>query len=344
MNKGLLEYRAVFILMIFLFHAGVLPIGGTFGVSAFFILSGFCTVLGYRDRVSQKGFNYLLYLRKRYVKYYPLHWLLLFIILIMEFYRGFSISNNGLQLAANFFLVQSLIPIKDYFFSFNAVSWYLSDTVFFVALAPVILLIFNKFKRGGVILLIILSLFAISLFCWLPKEYIQPIIYINPIVRLSDFVYGVWLAYVYESIIKSKVVSWVKQVITEHPIIYPILVAVVLCVSIMIYNRIKMVSFLGVIYWLPCTIILLLCSFCSLNKIGFIGTFGSISFEFFMIHQLCINAFTSMQMAGLFTINNLYVSVIVEFVIATILAYLLHRFFTKPIVEKLLIKHTRNNT
>ena len=149
MNKGLLEYRAVFILMIFLFHAGVLPIGGTFGVSAFFILSGFCTVLGYRDRVSQKGFNYLLYLRKRYVKYYPLHWLLLFIILIMEFYRGFSISNNGLQLAANFFLVQSLIPIKDYFFSFNAVSWYLSDTVFFVALAPVILLIFNKFKRGG---------------------------------------------------------------------------------------------------------------------------------------------------------------------------------------------------
>lgn len=161
MNKGLLEYRAVFILLIFLYHAGVLPIGGTFGVSAFFILSGYCTMLGYRNRVCQKDFNYIDYLKRRLVKYYPLHWLLLLIVLVPDLFSGFTLSNNGLQLAANFFLVQSLIPIKEFFFSFNAVSWYLSDTVFFVALAPAILLLFNKTKRGG-------GIFAIG---FIPARY-----------------------------------------------------------------------------------------------------------------------------------------------------------------------------
>lgn len=335
MNKGLLEYRAVFILLIFLYHAGVLPIGGTFGVSAFFILSGYCTMLRYRNRVCQQDFNYSTYLKKRLVKYYPLHWLLLLVVLVPDLFSGFTLSNNGLQLAANFFLVQSLIPIKEFFFSFNAVSWYLSDTVFFVALAPAVLLLFNKNKWGGVFLLLALSLLTTILFCLLPEKYTHPIVYINPVVRTADFVFGVWLAYSYETIEKMRIVSWVKEWCNKLPILYPLIVLVILYGFILLYNIIWELAFLGIIYWLPCTVILILCSICSLKKIRLVQSFGSISFEFFMVHQLCMNALTKMQNAGLFTINSQNIRVLLDFVAATVLAYLLHRFFTKPVTAKL---------
>lgn len=331
MNKGLLEYRAVFILLIFLYHAGVFPIGGTFGVSAFFILSGFCTVLGYNERVNQTGFYYKLYLIKRLIKYYPLHWLLLLIVLVPDLFSGFSINNNGLQLAANFFLVQSLIPIKEFFFSFNAVSWYLSDTVFFVALAPAILLLFNKTKLGGAFLLLALSLLFTLLFCLLPENYIHSIVYINPVVRIADFVFGVWLAYSYKTIEKMRIVSWVKEWCNKFPTLYPLIVLSILYVSVLLYNRIWELAFFGIIYWLPCAVILILCSICSLKKIRLVQSFGSISFEFFMVHQLCMNALTKMQNAGLFTINSQSIRVFLYFATAAVLAYLLHRFFTKPV-------------
>lgn len=335
MNKGLLEYRAVFILLIFLYHAGVFPVGGTFGVSAFFILSGFCTMLGYKNRVCQKDFNYSAYLKKRLVKYYPLHWLLLLIVLVPDLFSGFSISNNGLQLAANFFLVQSLIPIKEFFFSYNAVSWYLSDTVFFVVLAPAILLLFNKTKQGGAFLLLALILLTTILFCMLPKEYIHPIVYINPVVRTADFVFGVWLAYSYETIVNCRLVSWVKDWCNKSPVVYPLIVIIIIYGFVLFYNRIWKLVDLGIIYWLPCLFVLIICSICSLKRISIIQTFGSISFEFFMVHQLCMNALTKMQNAGLFTINSLSIRVLLDFVAATVLAYLLHRFFTKPVTAKL---------
>lgn len=113
MNKGLLEYRAVFIFLIFLYHAGFLPIGGTFGVCAFFILSGFCTTLAYRKRVTDTSFSYKQYLRRRLVKYYPLHWLLLAPAFVSELFTGYTIVKSTVILVINALLLQSLIPIKE---------------------------------------------------------------------------------------------------------------------------------------------------------------------------------------------------------------------------------------
>lgn len=123
----LTELRGVFMLMIFLYHIHVFEGGGTLGVTFFFILSGFSITLGYRDRFLNVYFNYKSFLIKRFVKLIPLHWLMLAVVAVLYF-RSFA--NLIPEFFANLFLVQSWIPLENYYLSFNSVSWYLSDTFF----------------------------------------------------------------------------------------------------------------------------------------------------------------------------------------------------------------------
>lgn len=76
--------RFLFMLVIFFHHLDLYPHGGGIAVSFFFILSGFSLTIGYRDRVLQPEFSYSNYITKRLVKFYPLHWLILFFVVALS--------------------------------------------------------------------------------------------------------------------------------------------------------------------------------------------------------------------------------------------------------------------
>ena len=118
MIKSLTSLRGIFILFIFLHHClNLYPGGGSMAVAFFFVLGGYSMTLGYYDRVLKTDFNYRQYLLRRYVKFYPLHWIcMLFAVPLMVLLKE---KFNFSILLANASLLQTWIPLRDYYFSFN---------------------------------------------------------------------------------------------------------------------------------------------------------------------------------------------------------------------------------
>lgn len=189
MIATLQSLRFVFAVMIFLHHfsvdgEGLFQPGGSCGVSFFMILSGFVMSVGYGEKTLQAGFDKKEFFIKRLVRLYPLHFLCLlgFIVLRLGNLSDLQVAT----LLPNAFLLQSWIPVKDFYFSGNAVSWCLSDMMFFYAMFPLLYRGMEKVKRW---FLPVLVLYVIVLFS-LPDDYCHPLLYISPLFRLLDFVIG----------------------------------------------------------------------------------------------------------------------------------------------------------
>jgi len=138
-----------------------------FFVHFFFTLSGFVMYLNYRDRISSIK-TMLNFLKKRFLRLYPLHVLFLFIFLCIEIFKylleinynivannkAFSI-NNLESLIGNLFLFQTFFDYN----SFNTPSWSISAEYYTYILFAVVLIFFPKR-----LLLIILFLVCIVFF------------------------------------------------------------------------------------------------------------------------------------------------------------------------------------
>lgn len=130
--------RAIAIFMIFLSHCNSLWIAdgvnkldclGAPGVSLFIILSGFLTAYSYDW--SSKAVPLKNRLKKKINKFYILH--VGTLIIAIPFTISLLEENSALwseAFLANVSLIQAFIPLKQIYFSFNAVSWYLSLTFF----------------------------------------------------------------------------------------------------------------------------------------------------------------------------------------------------------------------
>ncbi len=122
----LTAWRGIFVLCIAWFHCGVMPVCMQLtmaGVVCFFIMSGFLTC---RAHQGLRGRRLGRFLASRALRLYPAHWLSL------ALFTAFSVAvhEKGLYwpaLLPNALLVQCFIPVRDYFFSFNVPSWFLSS-------------------------------------------------------------------------------------------------------------------------------------------------------------------------------------------------------------------------
>ena len=77
MIKQFSALRFVLVLMVFFHHLQLYQGGGAVGVASFFVLSGFCLTLGYKDLIlnDKNKFDYLAFIKKRTIKFIPLHWI-----------------------------------------------------------------------------------------------------------------------------------------------------------------------------------------------------------------------------------------------------------------------------
>lgn len=317
--------------MIFVHHSPLIfdcKLGlGLVAVTLFFMLSGFLSTISYYDRVLSTSFDYRKYVMGKAIKFYPLHWL--FIIV------SISLTLNGLsnlpqylgKLFINASLLQSVIPLREVYFSFNSVSWFLSDTLIFVAIFPFVLrfLVRTDSKNIVSIGIAILTVYFLLWFL-LPKEYTHNVFYVNPLLRMIDFSMGIICGLVFQRLRNDMSVN---AFVSRYKGILQIFAIVILILLFVISTFNSDVSFHSIIY-IPLAFLFLI--LVGINGGGIFSIvalqrLGSISYAFFLSHQLLIR-YTS-KVCNALNVNMNLAVVALCLCLTIIISYILTSFFDK---------------
>ncbi|MBR1484622.1 MAG: acyltransferase [Prevotella sp.] len=191
MIATLQSLRFIFVMMIFMSHfayqgAAAFDAGGDCGVAFFFLLSGFVLTLGYGPQLDQGTFSYRRYLRRRLLKLYPLHWLCLAVLLVA------GRCGLGLSTVLNALLLQCWVALKDYYFSCNSVSWFLSCLLFSYLVFPWL------YRHASRSLTAVVLLLCAAVYLLVPYDHVNSLLYVNPLIRCADFYLGMLLARLYQ--------------------------------------------------------------------------------------------------------------------------------------------------
>jgi len=199
---------------IFLAHTGIKCFcgAGNWGVSVFFVLSGFIMIYSYygENRIRHASFkSNLLFAKNKIRELYLLH-----IITTFAMAAVFRIVNNGgisiqgllMRLVLNALLIQEWFPISRR--SINGVSWYLCVTVFLYFIFPYVLVLMESSYNVCVAKKMIILLFLIQVVCggviYFVLAYLMGYktglewpVYTFPPIRALDFLIGCNLGYLY---------------------------------------------------------------------------------------------------------------------------------------------------
>lgn len=323
--------RAIFMFTIFLHHVHHLYDGaGYMAVSFFFMLSGFSLTLGYKERVLSGSFSYNDFAKRRFSRLLPLHWLCILISLplALEVQR-----INGwfvLTLILNASLLHSFVPMSTVYFSFNWVSWFVSAILFFALIFPFLLkTIVRISKRKLMISALAVVCIYIVVLNQLPKDFLHPILYINPISRIIDFAIGICLALLFLKKNREH-----KSCIATSPLTWDLmaLLSFVVVIAISLLFSISNPYSFAILYWIPmgCLIYSIASGSIGGGRFGMLdkkvlNSLGNISFTFYMLHQLVMR-YAMKHVGGL--------SYMIFVLIVTLaLSYLCNIYFEKPVAK-----------
>ena len=164
---------------------------GGLGVSLFIMLSGY--LLAFKNN-QNSSFLPTDTLKRRLKRFYPLH----IVTLVVALPLSISLWTNGeiikqiIKLILNVTLLHAWIPYSSVYFSYNAVTWYLSLTVFLVTVSAFSSKLFEKLNKKHLIILLF-NCFAVEvLWCFFVKDssIAHWLIYILPLVRYIDYFAG----------------------------------------------------------------------------------------------------------------------------------------------------------
>nr|WP_314543909.1 acyltransferase [uncultured Empedobacter sp.] len=301
---------------------------GYLGVGFFFILSGFVIALNYEKKViDNPNFDKKKFYIARIARIYPLHVLTFCVMLpfvIINVWQGYFHWDIA---GANLFLLQSYIPVKDFYFSINNVSWSISTELFFYLMFPFYVIWLHKFPKLKYILLLIIPIiiFAEPYFRTNMKLE-KAIFYINPIVRSFDFILGIITCQIYKKI-KDTPINFSRGTLIE------IAAITVLAIFFYFHNDVARAFRYGIYYWIPMVGIVLIFAlqkgfFSRILQHKTLVYLGEISFAFYMIHMIVIKYGNQY----LPRINDFH-KIGIYFVIALILSALTFEYFEKPVAK-----------
>lgn len=276
MINSLQSLRGIFAIMIFLHHfpvngKGLFEAGGSCGVEFFLMLSGFVMCAAYESRLLAGKFRYTDYMQKRLIRVYPLHILCLLGFLAIQI---FSLNENlVLSLIPNVFLLQSWFPMKSVYFSGNAVSWCLSDLIFFYAVFPFLVRWIHTIKARVGYFLIPLIIIYFIIVNFIPDRYIHFGLYIFPLTRLIDFFIGILLWQFYKYIKSCDFIVKLNGLSITFKTMIELLPIIILSIMIVAYPSIQERYAYCSYWWFPMTGII--CILTIFNKMG--GVFHSYS-------------------------------------------------------------------
>lgn len=308
MIETLQSLRFIFFVMIFMSHFGydgrpTFDAGGDCGVSFFFILSGFVMTLAYGEKAASERFSYRRFMVRRMAKLYPLHLLCLLAFVVINIK---SMDAEALvRLLPNLLLIQSWLPTADYYFSGNAVSWFLSDILLCYAVFPFVCRAIRRMTPAALTFTWAAVLMAYSLLlCNVTNAMTNTFIYVFPPVRTVDFALGITI---------WRVAEWTKRHrpdIAENRLAInaaELAVFAALAATLAAHPYVNLQIRTACLFWPVCAAVILL--FVCERQGGVVAWLlrrkaliwlGNITFPMFMVHQMAINVTlrTSSRISG----------------------------------------------
>ncbi len=170
------------------------------GVSFFFVLSGFILTMVYGEKLKtlspERSKAFGSFIVARIARIWPLH-LATLVIFSLLLPGHFWASLSPAHFLASFFLVQSWIPLNDFNFAFNGVSWSLSAELFFYLVFPLLVINYERNWLRN----LALAFLPIPLLAILANYYQLPfqpqgtvgyhaLMYVSPFTRVFEFALG----------------------------------------------------------------------------------------------------------------------------------------------------------
>lgn len=196
--------RAIAFLAIFMSHSRLLGLGflGAWGVSIFFVLSGFLMVYNYYPKIDYTFPPAYRFAWQKIRKLYPLHILMTVACVLYTILNEEKIpANLPIVTLLHTLLLQIWIPNSVYYETLNGVAWYLCVCAFTYFCFPLILKELRKVRNkretilimgGGTAFQVLVSIIAYSVGTENKTGILtmQWITYYFPISRLADFFIG----------------------------------------------------------------------------------------------------------------------------------------------------------
>lgn len=185
---------------------------GFFGVTFFFVLSGFVLTWTASPKVSQSTFYW-----RRFARIWPSH----FVALLLAIPVFYSFDPDPAQtwvkpvnigiLALSVVLLQGWSLNPTILFSGNPAAWTLTSEAFFYAVHPYLARLLRRFRvKGSILFIVIIVIIAFgyrTLASSAPGTWYASIPY--PIVRLTEFALGMGIAWAIRSGWRPRIPVWV---------------------------------------------------------------------------------------------------------------------------------------
>ncbi|WP_162249812.1 MULTISPECIES: acyltransferase family protein [unclassified Nocardioides] len=193
----LTSLRFVAAILVFAYHAEHLGLVGTSmfswgynGVSFFFILSGFVLTLSHRTERSNREFYF-----RRFARIFPVYFAVLVFAVVIEMLGILDPRPSVWQVVIHLFALQSWSPSDGMIFAVNGVDWSISTEFAFYAAFPLVFLVLHR-QRPGVVKVVTIAWVAACalLYVGFAAFGFTAQAYVNPLIRSSEFIVGIFLA------------------------------------------------------------------------------------------------------------------------------------------------------
>lgn len=306
---------------------------GYAGVTFFFILSGFILTYSFTRSLESGGAKFSDFIMHRIFRIYPVHLLCLvaFVVVSLHYDSGYTVDLQ--KLIKNALLLQSFSVAKADYFSFNAVSWSISVEMFFY-----VCFCFLFFAQKRTIVLFTIVVISVSMYLnknnALQNDISHWFYYINPFMRLPDFMIGMLMCKLYFGFKKTPSKDFLS--------IAEITSVMFVCLSFYIAAN---GGDLGGLKWdvifipsMASAVFIFAFNGGVLSKIlsnKFLVFCGDASFAFYLIHAIVINVIHKYIHINNTGMKETLTFIVISFIVSFALASLIYVLFEKPINKTL---------
>ena len=347
---GLDLFRIVAVLFVFLFHSNM-HFGCDYGflnsfvkegaifMTAFFLLSGFSLYYTWNDRELLKIGNVKSFLIKRAASILPLYYAI-YVLYLIVYPDKQTVLENILLAPIEILGIQSTFTSL-FNFTNNGGTWFISCLLICYLIYPYIQEILKQVTIKTKIIIVVIAVFILIYAPFIQTYFKTGSIYADPFYRLLEFVIGVILCSIMETIKDWKyshiLFSWYTVIIEFVTLVIGVMIAQGMGIPKNIYMQFNFVALplfiLQLISMSNLTIRLLKSNGIIEKTILF---FSSISYAFFLAQFFTWDlSFIIIDFIGM---DSNLLRIFVSFSVCLLISTVLHKLIEKP-VKQFVIKH-----